>query len=608
MKFKLNKYQFLILLLSILFVLPSWLFSYYQYPNEDLILKILNDTVDTLYYTLAVNYSDFNFKPVYELNSNEITGIAAYPILTVFIISFFWKIIGPYSFPLIQLLSTFIVLLIFYNFAVKSTINKFSSFFISIFCVTFVFFFEYIFNAIDIKFLQTIYNNLANFYYYRFPRPIITNLFLFSYIYICFKVFYKDNYKLKYFVYLGVISGITLHLFYFFFVTQNILLFFLILKRFGFNKSLFEKQNLKVYLVYLFFLFIFLFLFFLNSSLADSDYLIRLGPIDINFEKRIILFEYYYEFIVNKIFIVLFIINIIVHFINKFYFKLQIFEYLCLIFYASILSPIIFFILTPKVITLYHFFNWILIFGTLNIIFSSLYFLGKFLNTSLKKFLQIVYIFLSLIVVNYKLISTNITVQEQRINLSEITNYLSLNKQKLLDKKFLVPDYTVFAWLSINKFNNFDYVPVEMWTTRSNDRLEKDKIKMFKFFDLNKNDFKNYIKNQRSDFRMMNPNAYNFLGRKYIANKLKTFENTNDYENYNFIKSIKPTISHSFAIPRYEINRLLEKFENTNEKIKPDYIIINKDSYFKFKNNNKKDYCTLKENKTYIVYSIINCE
>ena len=106
MKFKLNKYQFLILLLSILFVVPSWLFSYYQYPNEDLILKILNDTVDNLYYTLAVNYSDFNFKPVYELNSNEITGIAAYPILTVFIISFFWKIIGPYSFPLIQLLST----------------------------------------------------------------------------------------------------------------------------------------------------------------------------------------------------------------------------------------------------------------------------------------------------------------------------------------------------------------------------------------------------------------------------------------------------------------------------------------------------------------------
>ena len=42
--------------------------------------------------------------------------------------------------------------------------------------------------------------------------------------------------------------------------------------------------------------------------------------------------------------------------------------------------------------------------------------------------------------------------------------------------------------------------------------------------------FKNYIKNQKTDFRMMNRNAYNFLGRKYIANKLKTFENTNDYE------------------------------------------------------------------------------
>ena len=89
--------------------------------------------------------------------------------------------------------------------------------------------------------------------------------------------------------------------------------------------------------------------------MADTDYLIRLGPIDINFEKRIILLEYYYEFIVNKIFIVLLIINIIAYLVNKFYFKLQIFDYLNLIFYASILSPIVFFILTPKIITLYHF-------------------------------------------------------------------------------------------------------------------------------------------------------------------------------------------------------------------------------------------------------------
>ena len=170
-----------------------------------------------------------------------------------------------------------------------------------------------------------------------------------------------------------------------------------------------------------------------------------------------------------------------------------------------------------------------------------------------------------------------------------------------------MPDQTLFAWLSINNYNNFDYVPIEMWTTRSNNRLEKDIIKIFKFFDLDQNDFKNYIKNKKTDFRMMNFNAYNFLGRKYIANKLKTFEETDDYENYEFIKSIKPAISHSFAIPRYEANRLLRKFKTTKEIIKPDYVIINKNGLFKLKNFKNKDYCILKNNKTFLIYSSISC-
>ena len=141
MEFNMKNYQAILITLSILFVAPSWFFSYFQYPNEDLILKILNDTVDTLYYTLAVNYSEFNFKPIYELNSSEISGITAYPILSLFIISLLWKFIGPLSFPLIQLLSTFITLNIFFYLSTSAKINKLNSLFMSIFCLTLTFFF-----------------------------------------------------------------------------------------------------------------------------------------------------------------------------------------------------------------------------------------------------------------------------------------------------------------------------------------------------------------------------------------------------------------------------------------------------------------------------------
>jgi len=589
-------------------VMPSWIFSFFQYPHEDFVLKILNDTIDSLYYPLAVNFSELNFKPLYELNITEDVGIPAYPILSVIIISFLWKLVGPFSIPIIQLISIFITLNIFYKLSNHSKINKDNSIFISIFCLTFIFFLDALLIFFDSNFLEIIIINLQNFYHFRFPRPIITNLFLFLYLYFCYEVFFKNKFNYKNFILLGFISGFTLHIFYFFFIIQNIILFLLTLKKFGLNARIFSRQNIKLFLVYSLFIASFLLLYFINLNFVDKDYLIRLGPIDLNLEKKIILLEYYFNFLLNKFFIILLLINIVIYYINKNYFKIDIFEYLNIIFLSTIISPFIFFILSPKAITVYHFFNWILIFGTINFIFFLLYIFGLILNVNTKKKLQFIYIILSVLVVNYKLISNNLVIDNSRIDESEIVSFINSNKKNLINKKFLVPDYTIFAWLSINKFNNFEYVPIEMWTVRSNDRLENDTIKVFKFFDLDINDFGNYIKNKKTSFRMMNRNALGFLGRKYVANQLITFEDSNDYENYEFIKTIKPTISHSHAIPRYEIDRLLEKFKKVNKIIRPDYVLIKKSGIFKIKNFEEKNYCILKDNATFILYSLNNCD
>ena len=228
--------QIIILIISVMMVVPSWIFSYLQYPNEDFVLKILNDTVDSLYYPLVVNFSELNFKPLYDLNITGDVGVTAYPILSVIIISFFWKLVGPFSLPIIQLLSVFIVLNIFFKLSNNNKIIKGSSLFISIFCLTFLFFFDVVSDFLDQNFLQTINNNLQSFYYFRFPRPIITNLFFFLYLYFCYEVFFKNKFNYKNIIILGCISGFTLHIFYFFFIFQNVILFLLTLKKFGFNK------------------------------------------------------------------------------------------------------------------------------------------------------------------------------------------------------------------------------------------------------------------------------------------------------------------------------------------------------------------------------------
>ena len=600
--------QIIILIISVLMIAPSWIFSYFQYPNEDFILKILNDTTDSLYYPLAINFSELNFKPLYDLNITEDVGITAYPILSVIIISFLWKLVGPLSFPIIQLLSIFITLNIFYKLLNQSKIDKENSIFISIFCLTFLLFFDVLSNFFDSFFLQTINNNLQNFYTFRFPRPIITNVFFFLYLYFCYKVFFKNKFNYKNIIILGCISGFTLHIFYFFFIFQNIIFFLLTLKKFGLNIQIFSKQNIRLFSIYLLFIALFLLLYFINLNFVDKDYLIRLGTIDLDIEKKIILLKYYFNFLFNKFFIALFLINIVIYHTNKKYFKIDIFEYLNIIFFSIIISPFIFFIFSPKAITIYHFFNWILISGLSNLIFFLLYIFGLILNVSTKKKLQYIYIILSVLVVNYKLISNNLVIDNSRIDESEIVGFFNSNKVNMINKKFLVPDQNIFAWLSINKFNNFEYVPIEMWTVRSNNRLENDIIKVFKFFDLNINDFDDYIKNRNDGFRMMNRNAYNFLGRKYVAGQLKTFEDSNDFEDYEFIKTIKPIMAHTFAIPRYEINRLLKKFDKIDEVIKPDYILVKRSEIFQIKNFEKRNYCILKDNETFILYSLNNCD
>jgi hypothetical protein len=173
----------------------------------------------------------------------------------------------------------------------------------------------------------------------------------------------------------------------------------------------------------------------------------------------------------------------------------------------------------------------------------------------------------------------------------------------LANKEILVLDSKTFIWFVLNDFKNFTYVPENMWTVRSNNQLERDIISVFHFFNLSSQDFKTYIANKKKNFRMLNNNAMRIFGRKYLANKLYTYQNSDDFDEINFIKKIKPTIGHSFAIPKFEINRLLNKFKSHHEMIKPEIIIFNNssDSLFQKSDHLLNDYCNIFSNRDFNV-------
>jgi hypothetical protein len=600
-----------IILISFLMIVPSWVFSIYLYPDENFLLRILHDSKDVLYYPFVSNFLELNLKPVYDLDFNENikNGIVAYPIFVTIILSFFWFFFGPLSIVIIQLISVFLSIKIFYNLSIHNNLEKNSSLFISVFLISFTFYLSNFLIFFDSNFLLLIKNNLFSFYNLRFPRPVITNLFLFTYVYLSFKIFFRDEFNHKNFIFLGIISGITAHIFHYFFVIQNILLVLLVLNKTKLNLINFIIRKKNYFFSYIFFISIFLLLFILNSFYFDNDYYIRLGPVELDFDKKIILLKYFQSFILNKFFIIIFLLNLIFYYINKKFYKFAILEYLHILFFSSILSPVIFFIVSTKIITIYHFFNWILIFGVINVFFFTIFFLSKNIRERLKKKIINLFIFCSILMINLNLILNQLHNNDIRDDRSNMINFL-INKNykdQISNKKFLVQDERIFLWMVMNGYNNFDYIPQEMWTVRSNDRLEKDMIRIFKFFNLDVDDFNDYIKNDKKDFRMMNRNAYKFLGRKYYANKLKTFEDTDDYENYDFIRSIRPSISHSFAIPRFELNRLLKKFQDEKGVITPDYVLVDKYRSLFFKNFNNNNYCIINENDYFILFKLESC-
>ena len=600
--------KFKILFLSIILVLPRWLMSYYYFVDENINFRVINEITDIAYLPLIHNVSNFNLNPVYSEVIQSNNFFFSFPVLNFAIISFLYKILGGFAFIFLEFISVFLFIYIFYKIFIYFQFEEFPSLLFSIILLLSPLILDYL-SLLNYEVVNLINTNYASFYSLRFPRPVITNILLFSFLLLSFKIYYKEIFNYKLFLFLGFLSGLTLHSFYFFFIFQNILLFLICI--FKYKSLLFKHflKNIKLYSFYVLPILISILIFIININYSDPEYTMRLGIIEIDANKRLILLKHFLDFITNKFFLILFISNLLIYFFIK-----NNNNFFLLFFISTILSTLIFMIFSSSVVDIYHFYNWIIISGLLSLLIFLLFQFNRiiFKYKIQKSNLSIsILLFFIIIFSNFQYFSKYQDYDfKKRNNHNELIKFITSNKINFQDKEILTLDSETFIWLTLNNHVNFTYVPECMWTVRSLDQLEKDLISVFHFFNLNREDFYSYLKNKNENFRMYNRNLLKILGRKYTANKLHTFNDSIDFDQINFIKNIKPTISHSVAIPNFEMNRLLKRFDLQKNKILPKIIIFNSQKDTIFQNNDYllNNYCNIFSNNNYKILSLMSDE
>jgi hypothetical protein len=597
-----------IAIISVFLLVGYWYFFFSIYQNEDLTLKIINQTNDSLYLPLIFSISNFDFSQSFNINIIN-DNIYSFPILSLAIYSFFYKIFGVSSILLIQLLSIFLFLKIFFEIFLILNLSKKNAYLFSL--ATFLIpFLTKDLTVLNVEIFELINNNIYSLYDLRYPRPLTSNLFLFASIYFIIKIYKNSNFSYFNFISLSLIIGFTLHTFFYFFVFQIILI--ALTHLFVFKKKIFSVlfNQKKYFFVLLFNISLFVLLFILQNYFSEPDHALRIGVVDsYHMNEKLILLKYLFNFFTNKIFVFIFLTNLTLFIFYKIEYNIFFF-----LFISTIVSTIIFFSLSNKMIDPYHMINWILISGSLNLIFNLFYFLNRKVNLEnsifiLSIILLIIYFNISF---NKRYFELN-EVNSKRQDLIELTNYIK--ETNMLDNKsleILTFDKNLFSWLVMNNFTNFTLSPVSFWVTKKNITIEKELISVFKFFNLNSDDYVNFFSNKKSGYRYKNSNTEDFFDRTYLANSMVTFENSKDFTEtiLDEIKITSPMITHQLLIPNFEFERMKLIYYENNEIIQPKYLILHKGHFFYNKILTNENYCDIFKNNNYLVLSykdLSNC-
>ena len=594
-----------IFFISLLLYLIKWFFFFDTSFNIDVTTKLIYEMSDWQYFTLISNLSELNFNPSYNPELLNLKSLPL-PIYSILYHAVFFNFFNIYGFIVIEF---FIIYIFFYtltNFFIKLNIDKIEAIFLTLFlfCLPDIIFYFQL-NKIDY------FSALTELYNLRIPRPSITHLYLFIFFSLLISKQKKIEFKIKKLLLIGLLFAMMFGSFYYNLVASGttFLLYYFYISYKSDQKIL---KYVKDFLIVLFCFISFsvpLFIILLNS---EPDYLIRVGLINLDYEKKKILLEHFFKKLQDIKFIFCFILITILNFFLRTQKNNNIegMNLLYFIFLSSFLGPIIFIVISPTISEAYHFTNMIVyltffvlmiyLFLTAQVIFNIFFrfkYLFKFLIISLLS----LYSFN-----NYTLSKNNHSVVEKSHHDQIIKFIKKLNIHE--GSSILTLDTRLQTSLILNNYKNLVFVS-GINIPLDDETIENRIINIFKFLKLDENDFNDFIKNKKNGWRFINDNIGEIFYMKYQANTLKTYMNSLNFsdEEKNYISKSSPIHSQQLIIPIFEIERLMNKYANflNFEKINPELIIINNKK--RFNKNVKLDnaiYCHKNINNTFDIYLI----
>ena len=612
-----RKELIVIFCISFFFLFIKWYLSFYFYSDEGLLIKVINESSSTFftgdsytYFHYIKSLADLNFDSLYDkdLKSNYYLLV---PYGSIIFHSFFYKLIGNVSFIFLELVAIFLFITIFYSIFRLINLSKNMAVLLAVIFYTMPDFL-YFFNNFNIAELGTFSGNFFNL---RFPRPFVSNILFFTFILILLKSHIEQNlFANKNLLSLSLIFGMTLSSFFFLFLTEAITFIFYLL--IFYKKDIFTviKSNLKkiIYSIFLFLLITLPFFFLINYT--NPDYSERMGIIEISSTDKIFLIKHYlYKLFRPKLILVYLTLIISYLFMKKFNKEnLKFIFIFYLLFISSIIAPFAFILLSNKIAFLYHLNNTVvvcLMLLILMLVILNCNFIFQKIKFNIKTtYLSSTLIFFIIITYNFNIYYNYIENLDDklRIDRKKITNFLIQDESIDLSKSSLLTfDRKIMTWALFN--NNRDlYVVDGTFSIKSSSFIEDDLINLFKFFKLSEDDFLKFISNKKIGYRYNNPVLKTFFWQKYTANSFYTFKRSQDFEKktLSFIVNSSPFYSHQFAIPKFEITRLMNKFNSNTlrKKNDPNIIIINKKNKFFYKMKVDNRYCKILNGDELVLY------
>ena len=273
---------------------------------------------------------------------------------------------------------------------------------------------------------------------------------------------------------------------------------------------------------------------------------------------------------------------------------------------TCIVSPIIFFLVSPKIVSIYHFLGILKFLVLFYLLVSCYYLITVLFKTKISKY-YIEIIIISLFLNIFYSYINNFSVNPQTNSLNEVQKIFEKNNFQRSKNKIFTNDLKIMNLWLLNK-NNELVISDGFTSSLKNKQIEFNFINNLKYFKIGNDQFKKIISynniGYRNKFLMM------LFIYRYQANSLYTFSDIDNYEP-DVIKRIKKTSpfrAQSQIIPNDEKKRFLKMFDEAiiNDSLVSNLVVIKKDeifSDFKIKN---KTYKLIYSDEIYDIYYKLN--